>query len=60
MVIIPLLLLLSPLLFRGPQTPAFNGGIGKMYSNITGLSLGVSATIGLATFCSQAEPFFLF
>lgn len=29
-------------------------GIGKMYSNITGLSLGVSATIGLATFCSQA------
>ena len=32
----------------------FNGGIGKMYSNITGLSLGVSATIGLATFCSQA------
>eukprot|EP00913_Durusdinium_trenchii_P006462 g6074.t1 len=33
----------------------FDGaGIGKMYSNITGLSLGVSATIGLATFCSQA------
>jgi len=33
----------------------FDGaGIGKMYSNITGLSLGVSATIGLATFCAQA------
>jgi len=30
-------------------------GIGKMYSNIFGLSLGVSATIGLATFCSQAH-----
>eukprot|EP00931_Biecheleriopsis_adriatica_P094644 TRINITY_DN68270_c0_g1_i1.p1 TRINITY_DN68270_c0_g1~~TRINITY_DN68270_c0_g1_i1.p1 ORF type:complete len:514 (+),score=57.83 TRINITY_DN68270_c0_g1_i1:35-1576(+) len=30
-------------------------GIGKMYSNITGLSLGVSATLGLATFASQAH-----
>eukprot|EP00930_Biecheleria_cincta_P057961 TRINITY_DN43826_c0_g1_i1.p1 TRINITY_DN43826_c0_g1~~TRINITY_DN43826_c0_g1_i1.p1 ORF type:complete len:530 (-),score=57.45 TRINITY_DN43826_c0_g1_i1:155-1666(-) len=30
-------------------------GLGKMYSNITGLSLGVSAAIGLATFCSQAH-----
>uniref|UniRef100_A0A7S4PRX7 Multidrug and toxin extrusion protein n=2 Tax=Alexandrium monilatum TaxID=311494 RepID=A0A7S4PRX7_9DINO len=30
-------------------------GLGKMYSNITGLSLGVSANIGLATFCAQAH-----
>ncbi|CAE8636140.1 unnamed protein product [Polarella glacialis] len=29
--------------------------VGKMYSNITGLSLGVGATLGLATFCSQAH-----
>jgi len=29
--------------------------IGKMYSNVTGLSLGVAATIGLSTFASQAH-----
>jgi len=30
-------------------------GLGKMYSNVTGLSLGIAANIGLATLCSQAH-----
>ena len=29
-------------------------GIGKMYSNITGLSVGLGITLGLSTLCSQA------
>ena len=30
-------------------------GLGKMYSNITGLSIGMGACLGLATLCSQAH-----
>ena len=30
-------------------------GLGKMYSNITGLSIGLGACLGLATLCSQAH-----
>ena len=30
-------------------------GLGKMYSNITGLSIGLGFSLGLATLCSQAH-----
>ena len=30
-------------------------GLGKMFSNVLGLSLGIAASNGLGTFCSQAH-----
>ena len=38
-----------------PSTVHYDGaGLGKMYSNITGLSVGLGINLGLATLCSQA------
>ena len=38
-----------------PSTVHYDGaGLGKMYSNITGLSVGLGLNLGLATLCSQA------
>ena len=38
-----------------PSTAHYDGaGLGKMYSNITGLSVGFGINLGLATLCSQA------
>ena len=38
------------------DTAHYDGaGLGKMYSNITGLSVGFGACLGLATLCSQAH-----
>uniref|UniRef100_A0A061R7J8 Protein DETOXIFICATION n=1 Tax=Tetraselmis sp. GSL018 TaxID=582737 RepID=A0A061R7J8_9CHLO len=39
----------------GANVAHYDGaGLGKMYSNITGLSIGIGLSMGLATFCSQA------
>ena len=38
-----------------PSTVHYDGaGLGKMYSNITGLSVGLGLNLGLATLCTQA------